>query len=828
MADIILTQNDFVRFGLKSTTAPTLWISQNTKNGINAYAPIGWRDSEVEFVRNKNYHGIMTEFTSALGFIGISKDYIESDFRLLGTNSKMTLTRYEKQEIDGEVKWVLTYIGFVDYNTREINEGILRVRFNSNNLERLMQSYGKEEFELERLESVDDNPLTAFETYLTEIKGRTLVNTGGMELILDTGELEFFYNSDGELEAQTNGIYQWANYKGENPELVDRFPGTSLDTVPYPTYYYVTPILKKLSNGDRRVSTPDDWAIYLPLEGEGDIASQMIFVDLDRVDDPELSERVLVNVRIEADIQTRVNSRPGQVDIRWTVWNFDENSSGEFGPYTIEEEFIEEIVDIPVQGPDTYWPDLDNPLLLSDGLGDLWDDRRFIDLNWKGSRVFENLKPGQGITISVYTREIILFEPTFFWPMVKASKWDITITKDSNLEPTQDVKTTFVHDALERLMYILTSEKGRVFSKMFGRTEIGYAQTDELGGLIGMVSGFWIRQFTEDNPLYKSMTISLDKLLSSLQAVFNVGIGVHSYDNVEKLRVEDLRFFYQNDVSIKLGQVGKVKRKTVKEDYFSGIETGYKLGGDYENELGLDEPNSKVSRTTPLNNTSKKYNAVSDVRSDETQMELLRRKPMTNAPKEDTTQDLHNWFLDLKKVVGVDVPSNYYTQNDWDDRLEQLPTGISYPENFRAFIFTPLRILLRHAWVFRTGMEQLITMSKKIKYASSKANVNLGMRFIGEVTPLTENQDLIIGDLDRSRILPEEISFTYPIDTDLLRKINGTTKKIYKGSLEEIPNYYFKFEWINENNEVERGYVTNIKPKSDEFTMIKVNDNLIF
>jgi len=377
-------------------------------------------------------------------------------------------------------------------------------------------------------------------------------------------------------------------------------------------------------------------------------------------------------------------------------------------------------------------------------------------------------------------------------------------------------------------MYILTSEKGRVFSKMFGRTEIGYAQTDELGGLIGMVSGFWIRQFTEDNPLYKSMTISLDKLLSSLQAVFNVGIGVHSYDNVEKLRVEDLRFFYQNDVSIKLGQVGKVKRKTVKEDYFSGIETGYKLGGDYENELGLDEPNSKVSRTTPLNNTSKKYNAVSDVRSDETQMELLRRKPMTNAPKEDTTQDLHNWFLDLKKVVGVDVPSNYYTQNDWDDRLEQLPTGISYPENFRAFIFTPLRILLRHAWVFRTGMEQLITMSKKIKYASSKANVNLGMRFIGEVTPLTENQDLIIGDLDRSRILPEEISFTYPIDTDLLRKINGTTKKIYKGSLEEIPNYYFKFEWINENNEVERGYVTNIKPKSDEFTMIKVNDNLIF
>ena len=48
------------------------------------------------------------------------------------------------------------------------------------------------------------------------------------------------------------------------------------------------------------------------------------------------------------------------------------------------------------------------------------------------------------------------------------------------------------------------------------------------------------------------------------------------------------------------------------------------------------------------------------------------------------------------------------------------------------------------------------------------------------------------------------------------------------GLFEEVPNVYFKFEFTNEKEEIERGYLLNLKPKnSGEFKFQKANEQLI-
>ena len=85
-----------------------------------------------------------------------------------------------------------------------------------------------------------------------------------------------------------------------------------------------------------------------------------------------------------------------------------------------------------------------------------------------------------------------------------------------------------------------------------------------------------------------------------------------------------------------------------------------------------------------------------------------------------------------------------------------------------------------------------------------------------------------VTDLERSRVLPEIIKFKHPATPELRRLILGTTEIEIQGTRENVPNWYFKFQWINENEDIETGYLRSYKEKSDQFEFIKANENIIF
>ena len=117
---------------------------------------------------------------------------------------------------------------------------------------------------------------------------------------------------------------------------------------------------------------------------------------------------------------------------------------------------------------------------------------------------------------------------------------------------------------------------------------------------------------------------------------------------------------------------------------------------------------------------------------------------------------------------------------------------------------------------------------KFIRFISSKSNSKLTTWFKGDSQPYTENSNLKVSDIERSRFLPEIIRFNHQVDDDLMDWILGTTDVKINGEIEKVPNFYFKFEFINELGYRERGYLMELNPADKgEFTFQKANENIL-
>lgn len=540
---------------------------------------------------------------------------------------------------------------------------------------------------------------------------------------------------------------------------------------------HVTPVTTLISEGSERHSSVD--SIY-----DTDFASKMFFVDT-------IAEGQTVTLKINYDINFLISC-----DVNFNIKTF----------FTILE-----------------WNGASYDEVLVDELNSV----DFASGNIMNSVIFNGYKQyelnyNQGIMLSHkadYNLTDAFFSKTPNGPFALFDKQNMKIGFSEFYENSQSLSFTFLHDCVERLMYIMTGKKGLFKSNYFGRTELGYPQDGE-GGLIGLISGFWARAFDPASEKYKSLQISLKDIITSVQAVFNIGVTVENFNLEKRLRFEELSYFYRDRPIIKLpNQLSNVVRTVDKELFFSGAEFGFEQGGNYDNEVGLDEPNVRTETVTPIRKSKLKYRRVSKIRGDDTGLELIRRKPQLLFPQDDTAEDEHNWFLDLKRTISG------YTQKIWSDRLQELPTGINSPEDFKGMLFTPLRMLLRHGLILRAGLEPYY--DKFIMYANSISNRNLSMLFIGETKQYKENSNILVNDLPRSKFEPEIIEGEHDIDDSLMKLIKGSTKVLINGQYEDVPNLYFPIEFINEKEEIERGYFLELERKSGKFKFQKTNENLI-
>ncbi len=788
MANIRNEQSKYVYFVLQYEDQSALVLDK---------APKGWADDELKIVRNTKYHGITTQFTNGLKFSGDAKDYIESAYAKGGINANLYLTKYTLRKnrdyislsftansVDS-LAWEERYRGLADFKTKQVKDNELEVKFNSDELEEVIKSYEGDEFQLDRKFSVDvdssysvagDGDLTYFSQQRCFLPGRDIEGDGeaiGLPLIEPEGNgsgSRYGFLLTIPTEFVTKGFSRHVEVTNPTINPNDRLSWQ-------PAFIY----------NDSESEIVEKSLLRFDIKIKGKVSADTF--PTDTIVELGLFKATFVNDGYY--VQTDSNGQPQPTFVLDSDFGFD----------TYNE--YEGVIDMP------------SPLYTYENNG------------WVIGFLFKNP----------------FFPATEFKPSWDMSEYNIKIKEVSIYDDERrSYNFSHINDIGSRLLEIMTGKTHKFYSKFFGRDKSNHPSivtgvpplyqdynyvTTGKAGEVAVIHGLAIRGFDENQELYKSITTSFKDYIATLQSQFNVGLGVENSRYGQRVRVEELEYFYRDEIAIKLPlQATNISRKTDANMFVSSASFGSEKGGDYELGIGLDEPNVKVSYTIPLKKTSKKYTKVNKYRSDDVGLEQVRRNPYFLNPLEDNGGDSHIWLLDMK---GGNLGEDYiYDQLHWTDVLAEEPTGITQPDSYRSWRFTPKRSLLRHGWVLRGGMEVASMMGKRISVSSGNSNINLTTRYNEESFPVSEKSSIFVRDLDRARVLPEIIKITHPLDDDLMDIILGTTSVEIGGEIEEVPNFYFKVQFINENEELETGYIKSLSPKDNSIELYKANEKVIY
>jgi len=709
--------------------------------------PIGWRSDEKELARHETYHGIVSRFSNSSKFIGDGKDFIQLVYDIEGINAEIKLKREEKHPKTD--LWTLTYSGYLDLSTYELEGNQISIKFNSGGLEQALKARESEQVEIDRTTTIDGKTIANLEPITVALDGRRIFLKSKMETEENDNELSLYCESNsGATRNQTAGI-PFAIINKSHEQIQDVLSGNTASE----------------NNGT---------------------TGMMFFANSDK-------KRTL---HIKTDFTFKFDSNQDHVD--WSTFSINltkfKNGVDYNTPTRIPLFALNNKDAINGANGKTFSVSYDGIIDVEAG------DSLAIEAFEKADfRVSGNAK------LSINLTEI---------------KGTLFVNEDSFHEKST-TKAVLAHELMDRLVTIGTNKENAFYSDFLGRTDLGYP-VDGPGSLTGVTHGFWIRQFDKlpipseipkvEN-LFKPLTTSAKDAIASIDSVWNVGIGIETMGSREYVRLEELPYFYNNNVTIRLpNQVKKVKRSVATEYYYSSLEFGGEKGGDYEEAMGLDEYNTKSNYTTIISRVKQAYTKLSKYRSDNYGPEFARRKPKSLNDTEDTPYDNDNFLMDLKRGI-----TSVFEQRKWRDDFAQQPTGVFDPESATNLRFSPFNCLLRHSWWFGGGFKKYLT--DYVSYGSSVANSQLKTKLIGN-NEYAENGRIINSELVKARFFPEWIEFEHVCDFEIMQMIEGKT--IIQGK--EIMNFYGLVEFTNENNEKEKGFLFNLKPNGKgQWKLLKAN-----
>lgn len=754
MSNVNPSYNDRVRYTLQYKPYGSMVIQE----------PVGWRDDDKEIARNDDYHGIFAKFSNSLQFVGNGADFILAVDEIYGVNANIRLIKDEKHPTTDE--WEQAYTGFLDLSTMEIEKSRVSVKFNSGGLEQMLKARESESVELERLTTMDGKAMSPLKVDTVNLSGRKILLNSLFKV---------------EQTDKTAGIYV---NSGPNSGGVDRTQSVGVPIILY-----------SKSHEEAQSITPETHGV----ENTG-TTGIMFFAN------SPVSRSL--HIKITCTFTSNVYRKD---DVNHGFWGLYIGKYGNGTNYNIVSRT-------------KLFSSEDNGGL--DGLGgDAWLNP-FNGENGNPSKTwsvtYEADVPvgvGESLSLEFYSKSNIAssFHDGSLGIRAENISCSLQILENSFYEQTNS-KFILAYELASRLVEIMTNGTKNFKSNFFGRPDLGYPALGR-GAYMGFTHGFWVRGFDSEPPStedeinsFKQLTTSFKDFTLANQAIWNIGLGIETIGYKEQIVIEDLKYFYSNQVTVRLpNQIEKSKYSVATKYYYSGIEIGYAKGGDYEEAMGLDEYNAKTTFTTVINRIKSVYSKMSPYRGDSYGKEFARRKSKVNYPTQDTQYDDDIFVMDLKPT-----PTGVFKERLWQDDFEQAPTGTYSPETATNLRFSPVNMLLRHGWFFGSGFTKYL--DALTRYGSSTANSALTTKAIGG-QEYSENGDIVNSEFEKARFVPQYVEFEHEVTTELMQLIEGTT--VVQGV--KIPNVYGLFEFTDENNVLRKGYLINLKPNDNKFKLLIAN-----
>lgn len=643
--------------------------------------------------------------------------------------------------------WEVAYSGYLDLGSREVENNQISLKFNAGGLESVIKNREGDEVEIDRLESIDGKTLSNFNTSFVQLKGRNIF----LKSTWEAEPMSYYKN----LEVYSSD--------GNERSLSNTFP------------------FKLVTKSHEQASSTFDAA-----NGNNSIGQTTMMllynVDRKRTFNIDIDNLIFVCYTLK---NSSINW--GRIVVSLTKYGNGENlNRGNSTTLWIREKRQSDNDRMP-------FPNLSGDQIIN--------ANHTIALE-KGESL--------GLEIILWVDFNRLIGSTYYRDFnYKLKGGKITIKEDSEFKSTI-CKAIKPYDLANRLVEIMSGRKNAIKSEIL--------QTGKWKDLM-LTHGFWIRGFSKENDLslpeddrkFKPLTTSFKDFITSLSAVCNIGVGIEKIGAREYVVIEDLKHFYNRNVTIKLPfQVKNVKRSTDASGYYKSLEFGYEKGGEYEEAMGLDEYNTRNTYSTCIHKVDNVFTKISKYRADSYGIEFARRKPFTDYSTEDTNYDQDIFLIDCQEDrIIINIPMFPWSNNSitievgklrlWEDDFQNIPTGVYSPNTAFNLRLSPFNNLLRHGWYF--GSSLTVYPDQKIRYASSKGNSTLK-------TLYAENGEIVNKELDRPRFEPEVIEFEHRCNSEIMKMVEGRQTILGK----DVRNCYGLVEFINENGELERGFLMSLKP----------------
>lgn len=399
--------------------------------------------------------------------------------------------------------------------------------------------------------------------------------------------------------------------------------------------------------------------------------------------------------------------------------------------------------------------------------------------------------------------------------------WDIetsiTINTISQCDPTE-AKVYFINEAASRTIESITSDKIRFYSTFFGRVDSQpYSLPDQTcAGLFAISNGLNVRRKLLKDGTQPGFFVSLEDLFDNLNAVWNIGMTIDPDINrpgFNRLRFEDWRFFYQEEVGLIFNYPTKINRSVDKSRVFNRLKIGYNkwTGGQY---TGLDEFMTMRNYRANINAASQQLDATTDIIAAPYTWEITRR---LDTGTEDWQYDNDIFGICLK---GEGTPVSYSVET-FTDAAYSVENVIDPGTCYNGRI-SPVRMAMRWFNWFMQGIRNLQADSRLI-FTSGEANyiAKFGLDNCNiESKEMQENEDIDPTDFDdpqdaKPPLFPETLTFEHPLNFNLFKQIKND------------PTLKFKSILVNCSGSMLPAWIKSIsyKPEEGQATIVAIPKN---
>ena len=643
------------------------------------------------------------------------------------------------------------FIGEFDFNTFTDEITFVSVAFDTDGLNKLLKTKGNNKLELDRKTDINGDEISDLIYNEFEVVNRPLF----LNSLLETSEEESFSNS---FRMRFGDDYRYGFF-----------------SIPFDTTFESDDSVSGIPNGLFNViGATRNVDLFLNFDPLKNNILQLFYYNSDR------DKQIDVTFNIELDGIFKRNNN-------------------------LEEHFCELALVTFKGGENPVFQVPNNTIVSPQQLNDLDDYKSLLNINSLAQGTSQNISYNETLRLNIQKGDslgLFIIGGGEFNVFVGASALDLDF---DNIKSSIELKeNSLVDDLPRKAQFIFNKKVGERLSECL-TGEVRYKSNFFTSGdfkLTGLTTGKKIRGFDDSK-----ITTSWKDFSENSQYLYSMGWNIEFYRGQQIIRHEKLNYFFRPETVVKIpNQVNKVKRTVANDFIYSTLTYGYKKpSGDnlYEEVQGLNEYNTKNEYLTPITTSEKEFDAVSPYRADSEGKELTVRQHKKVNPTGDYRTDNDLFNIDLKES-GTEI----YKERIWSDDFEELPKNIFSPETATGLRLTPSSMLERNAWLTNNAYTKFNT--KSIRYASTIGNSDLITKKVGE-SEKAENQDFVINQLENPIFVSQWIEFEYPLDFDLLETVNST--KFVNG--ENIPNTYFKVEFINEFNQKEYGYLFELKPNKE-------------